>query len=274
MPLRPEDYDLDALNAAARDGRCWDLAGTTADGRRWIIGDKADADRVEPPWGSSHRRVPAGSLVVLERSAHELRVLEPGNDLVVRGERWRTGCDRWVYGKRLHVEHPRIGWTMVDGTDLLDRAVSFLAKLPADDGAARRFAISEPLQRKAPFQFATTSWGAALIMCTGGDPQAAVTEGVAPLHVTSTWAWWSDNALTPAPALHPPVVGLEEAAAELIGSLWGVSASYWSTATSATSGCGGATTVDTSTTMCEPGSPTRGASTRRACCCRRLGGPR
>lgn len=220
MPLRPEDYDLDALNAAAREGRCWDLAGTTADGRRWIIGDKADADRVEPPWGSSHRRVPAGSLIVLECSSRELRVLEPGKDLVVRGERWRTGHDRWVYGKRLHVENPRVGWTEVDGKGSLDRAVSFLAKLPTDDGAARRYAISERLQREPPFQFATTSWGAALIMCSGDDPQAVVTEGVSPVHVTDTWAWWSDDALTFAPALHPPLVGLEEAAAELIGSLW------------------------------------------------------
>jgi hypothetical protein len=220
MPLRPEDYDLDALNAAAREGRCWDLAGTTADGRRWIIGDKADADRVEPPWGSSHRRVPAGSLIVLECSSRELRVLEPGKDLVVRGERWRTGHDRWVYGKRLHVENPRVGWTEVDSKGSLDQAVSFLATLPTDDGAARRYAISERLQREPPFQFATTSWGAALIMSSGDDPQAVVTEGVSPVHVTDTWAWWSDDALTFAPALHPPLVGLEEAAAELIGSLW------------------------------------------------------
>lgn len=216
MTFPAERYDLVALNDAIAEGRCWDLAGTTEDGRRWIVGDESDAARVTPPWGSSHRLVPRGRILVLERVSGELRALEPVDDVEINGRRWRAGRDSWDNTERLHVEHPTLGWTFVNNTTRLGRIASVLSTLPPDDGAPRRYTLPPPSPRRMRYA-ATTNWDFAWAL-TGPDerlgPEMEVTEGVTPAHVTEIFALWSDGEVTASEGLRRPWPSTLEAAAE------------------------------------------------------------
>lgn len=219
MYHQPEDYDLDALNAAIPVGRCWALNERSQFRHEWIVSDPDEVRwRRELPRGQYYRRVPEGCSIVVERCDHELRALRAPWEEWVGGTRWRMSEAAWDSAP--HVEHPVYGWTRVgsyrkDGR--FERMLQRLASLPPDDGAPRRYEVS--LGREV--HHCATSWDAAWWL-SDLFSHVAVTEGVALVHVAPRsrahrWAWWSDGTLTTANGIPGPGLrGLEDAAAEFI----------------------------------------------------------
>ncbi len=194
----PDDPDLITVNAAVREGRCWRLDGCTEDGSEWVIGDRADADRLCPPGERGHWRVPADRLVIRDRmQPHQLVVVTPREDVVVDGERWPAATEAKTETSlgRLAIRHPRHGWTFVYDQADLARRLAAMRRLPPDDGLPRRIELSDGYD---PFydEVATTSWDAAGSEHMQWQAPIVVTEGVTPVHVGFSFVWWSDGRLT------------------------------------------------------------------------------
>lgn len=185
---------VNALNAAAADGRCWRVRDPTrAVVARWDVGDLSDIAARAARRGCVVEAVPRDRRFVHARPSGLVAEIVPREDLSAVGALWRAATGLTAEGPRLLVDHPTHGWTaFVDEAHFL-HALSQLASLPPDDGRPRRFHVD--------YAFSTNPWDAAWHLSARASPALSITDDVSLVHATATWAYWSDGAITPSRGL-------------------------------------------------------------------------